>query len=220
MAKKIRVTSHDALIIVDIEKSFCPGGSLGVSEGDLIVPVINALTRKFRWRFATKDWHPKDHSSFAEFGGDWPPHCVEGTEGAEFHSNFSRDFVDRIFYKGFDRGKDEYSGFGAVSARGISSATELSARQLMHGLVHDAVDFLADALHAERVVRIFVVGLATDYCVKATALDGIRYGFEVWLVTDAIAAVNIDPDDGEKAITEMKEAGVRLIKSDKIERLT
>ncbi len=182
----------DALLVVDVQNDFCPGGTLPVPGGDAVVPVINSLLRKGRWKLtvATRDWHPADHCSFQEQGGPWPPHCVAGTRGAEFHRDLDRARIQKIVSKATSREKDAYSGF---------EGTELRSLLREHG-----------------VTRTVVTGLATDYCVRATALDARRAGLEVVLVTDAIRAVEVKPGDAKKALTEMKTAGVTLVSSGEI----
>lgn len=177
-----------ALIHVDIQNDFCPGGALAVSEGDKIVGPANELTRYFEAEgfpvFFTRDWHPADHSSFREFGGIWPPHCVADTPGAAFHSSLYRPAGAVIISKATQAGSDAYSGFEGTD--------------------------LADRLKKMEIGCIVVTGLATDYCVKSTVLDGLKLGFAVEVVREAIRAVNVEPGDGEKAIGEMKRAGAHF----------
>jgi nicotinamidase/pyrazinamidase len=181
---------RDALVIVDVQNDFCPGGSLGVSEGDRVVPVLNQYARRFSDAgapiFATKDWHPEKTKHFRAYGGVWPPHCVQGTRGAEFHRDLALPPETVIVSKGMDPAEDAYSCFQAQDPNGMDFAVALGERG---------------------VQRLFVGGLATDYCVKATALDAIREGYEVVVLDDAIRAVNVSPGDGEKAIAEMRAAG-------------
>lgn len=181
-----------ALIIVDLQKDFCSGGSLAVPEGDHIVPVVNRLIEKFKESslpiFATRDWHPVDHSSFRDQKGQWPPHCVQDTRGAEFHQDLSLPGDTTIIGKASTCERDAYSGFEGT--------------------------ILADLLRDAGVETILLCGLATDYCVKATALDGLNEGFSVTIVVDAIRGVNLLPDDAEKAISEMKEAGALIVVED------
>lgn len=179
----------DALIIVDVQNDFCPGGALAVPEGDKIVPVINQLIQKFDKVYTTQDWHPEDHISFKKQGGIWPPHCVANTKGADFHPGLKVENAIHIF-KGTDKNKEAYSGF---------QGTDLSGKLKENG-----------------IRRIFITGLATDYCVKATALDGLKQGFEVVVISDAIKGVDVNPDDSKKALQEMKDAGVFIIKSGKL----
>jgi nicotinamidase/pyrazinamidase len=180
----------DALIIVDVQNDFCPGGALAVSGGDEVVPVLNRAIEKFTAAglpiFATRDWHPEKTNHFKAYGGVWPVHCVQGTRGAEFHPglHLGKDVV--VVSAGMLPNEDGYSGFQATDASGSR---------------------LAELLRRKGVERIFVGGLATDYCVKHTVLDGLREGFKVLLLTDAIRAVNLKPADGELAIDEMVRAG-------------
>lgn len=171
------VEREDALLVVDIQNDFCPGGALAVKEGDAIIPVVNRLVRLFLEREATvaysRDWHPEDHSSFREEGGPWPPHCVAGTRGSAFHPSLHVPLYPLIISKG--TGNDE-----ALSA---FDGTNLHERLQQRG-----------------VTRLFVVGLATDYCVKATALDGLSLGYETIVLADATRPVNVSPGDGEKAL--------------------
>ncbi len=171
----------DALIIVDVQNDFLPGGALAVEDGDKVVEPINRIKPLFREVFATKDWHPADHASFQAQGGPWPPHCVQGTKGAEHPPDLDAAGF-RLVKVGYGREMEGYSGFEH------SDLTEnLKGKQ-----------------------RLFVTGIATDYCVKATVLDALKLGFEVTLVTDAVKPVNVNPGDGDKAIAEMAAAGAKL----------
>ena len=177
-----------ALLIVDVQNDFCPGGTLAVPEGDKVVPVINQMMANFRLIVASKDWHPKDTVHFKK----WPPHCVQNTLGADFHPKLDVSKIKKIFLKGTKNKDDGYSAFEATSAD------------------------LGEFLKKEGVEDLYVVGLATDYCVKATALDADKLGFETFVVEDAVAAVNVKPGDGEKALKAMAHAGITLINSDEI----
>jgi nicotinamidase/pyrazinamidase len=183
----MQIQASDALIVVDIQKDFLPGGSLAVADGDRVLAPINALMPRFPVVYATRDWHPFEHRYFRRYGGPWPDHCIAGTPGAEFDPRLAREHVDVVISKGVDPQTDGYSGF---------AATELESDLRRRG-----------------VQRVFVAGLATDYCVKATALDAKRLGFEVYVITDASAAVNVRPDDERRALDELKAAGVGLILS-------
>jgi nicotinamidase/pyrazinamidase len=174
-------TPDDALIVVDVQRDFCPGGSLAVPEGDQVVPVINQLAPRFATVVTTQDTHPADHSSFAEQGGPWPPHCVEATPGWEFHPDLRVDADFQVF-KGRDRDLDGYTGWTPE---------------------------LADFMVKRGVRRVVAVGLAIDYCVKATALDARAAGYAVVVLTDAVRAVNVAPDDGDRALDALRAAGVR-----------
>jgi NAD+ synthetase len=172
------------LIVVDVQNDFCPGGALGVAGGDRLAPAIAAAAEAAGTVVATRDLHPAGHVSFAERGGTWPAHCVAGTPGAELHPSVGGIRFDRVQDKGTDPDHEAYSGF-------------------------DGTD-LADYLRDRGVKRVLVTGLATDYCVRATALDAIREGFETTVLTDAVAAVDVEPGDGARALAEVRDAGARL----------
>lgn len=175
------------LLIVDVQNDFCPGGALAVSRGDEVVPVINSLMPRFDVVVASKDWHPANSIHFQK----WPPHCVQNTTGAAFHPLLAEK-IQQVFLKGTGNKDDGYSAF---------EATNLDLDQY---------------LKSRGVTELYVAGLATDYCVKASAIDAARKGFATTLITDAVAAVNVKAGDGEKALKDMAAAGVRLISSDKI----
>ncbi len=182
---KIKLREKDALIIVDLQNDFCPGGALAVPEGDKIVPVLNAYIERFSNSksliVATRDWHPENHISFLEQGGIWPKHCVQNTKGAEFHPDLKLPSDSIIVSKATEPDKEAYSGFDGTN--------------------------LEKLLKGKGVTRLFVGGLATDYCVRATVLDALRLGFCVFLLLDAIKGVNVQPEDSERAIVEMLEKG-------------
>jgi nicotinamidase/pyrazinamidase len=184
----IDVMDTDALIVVDVQNDFCPGGALAVPEGDTVVPVINNLMPRFDHVLATQDFHPPGHSSFVEQGGPWPVHCVQGTNGAALHPDLNEGSLDEIVQKGTDPATDGYSGFAGTD--------------------------LAQRLRDRGIRRVFVTGLATDYCVRATAVEAIEQGFDVVVLTDAIRAVDVDAGDGERALAEMEQAGANLLTSD------
>jgi nicotinamidase/pyrazinamidase len=191
-----RYDERTALVVVDLQNDFAdPAGSLAVAGGDAIVPVVNdevesALAAK-ALVVATQDWHPATTPHFAKDGGVWPVHCIAGTWGAELHPAFRPPIEAPRIRKG-SNGEDGYSGF---TMRDPSSGEELPTE--LEGL-----------LRQHGIERVAVCGLATDYCVKATALDAVRLGFSVSLLADAIAAVNLAPEDGDRALAEMLEAGV------------
>ena len=189
---KMKEKEKKGLIIVDVQNDFCPGGALPVPKGDEVVPVINKLIEKdnFDLIVATLDWHPENHCSFVENGGPWPKHCIQNTFGAAFHPNLKVGKNWIIVKKAFLPEKDAYSGFEGKDDSG-------------RGLI--------EILKIHHIRKIVVVGLATEYCVKATALDGIKYGFEVIVIKKGIRAVNVHPNDEEKAIEEMKNAGIKII---------
>jgi nicotinamidase/pyrazinamidase len=192
--------AKDALIIVDVQNDFCPGGALAVSGGDEVVPVLNRTIERFTEAglpiFATRDWHPEKTNHFKTYGGIWPVHCVQGTGGAEFHAKLKLGNDAVVVSKGIASDEDSYSGFQATDASGTR---------------------LAELLRRKEIERIVVGGLATDYCVKHTVLDGLSEGFKVVLLTDAIRAVELNPQDGEIAINEMARAGaVKALDCDNI----
>jgi nicotinamidase/pyrazinamidase len=174
-----------ALIVVDVQNDFCPGGALAVPDGDAVVEGVNRLAAQSEFVVATRDWHPPDHGSFAEQGGPWPVHCVAGTPGAELHPGINRDSIDAIVDKGQAVDREGYSGF---------EGTELERLLREHGV--DSVD---------------VAGLALDYCVKATALDARRAGLAVTVHRGATRAVEVQPGDGERAVDELRAAGVEVV---------
>ena len=181
----VRLKPGDALVIVDVQNDFLPGGALPVPEGDRVVPVLNEYIHRFRTAglpiVATRDWHPPDHCSFQAQGGPWPPHCVQGTPGADFAPGLELPEDALIVSKATKPDQEAYSGF---------QGTDLDAR-----------------LREMGVRRLFIGGLATDYCVKQTVLDALRLGYRVYLLTDAIRAVDVQPGDGDAAIDEMLRAG-------------
>lgn len=184
--QKPTLDQGDALVVVDVQNDFLPGGSLAVPRGDEVVPVLNRYMAAFMRRglpiFATRDWHPPNHCSFQPYGGPWPPHCVAGSEGAEFAPVLELPASSiLITLKGTQPDKDAYSAF---------DGTDLDAR-----------------LRAQGVGRLFVGGLATDYCVLCTVEDGLKAGYAVVLLQDAIRAVNVRPGDGERAEAEMIRRG-------------
>jgi nicotinamidase-related amidase len=181
------VSKGDALIVVDLQVDFCPEGLLPVPGGDRIIPVLNQyidLFKRARARvFATRDWHPLNHVSFKERGGPWPPHCVQGSDGARFHPDLRLPEDLTVISKATDPDRESYSGF---------DGTELDADLRKMG-----------------VRRVFVGGLATDYCVKNTVLDGLRLGLEVVLLVDATKGIDRISGDSERAIDEMLNKGAK-----------
>ena len=176
-----------ALLIIDFQNDFTSGGALAVPGGDEIAEPVQRLAKEFDHVFATRDWHPRDHASFETEGGPWPVHCVQGTHGAELHPAMREVEIDAIVDVGVEREDEGYSGFEKSK--------------------------LADLLRQDDVSEVAVVGLATDYCVRASAIDACREGFDTTVVTDAIRAVEVNPGDGERAIEDMKEAGAKLATS-------
>lgn len=182
-----------ALIIVDVQNDFCKGGSLEVKDGDLIVQPINDLIKSNAYELivATQDWHPENHSSFKANNpesGIWPNHCVQNSQGAEFHPKLNKKRITHIIQKGTNPEVDSYSGFFDNDHKSATGLNEILKRLNFHD-----VD---------------VVGLALDYCVKATALDAVKLGYNTSVIVSLTKAVNINPDDGVKAVEELKKAGV------------
>jgi nicotinamidase/pyrazinamidase len=173
----------EALLIIDFQNDFTPGGALAVECGDEIVDRINELAASGRYDLviATRDWHPENHASFAALGGPWPVHCVADSPGAQLHPALNQAAIHKIIDKGTDPETEGYSAFQGTD--------------------------LARLLHDRGITKVTVVGLATDYCVKNSALDALREGFEVEIDTDAMRGVNVKPGDDERAIEEMLAAG-------------
>lgn len=200
-----------ALVIVDVQNDFCPGGSMGVKDGDKIIPLINNLQKKFEIIVATQDWHPKDHVSFAlnhnkkpgeiiTTGGNkqilWPIHCVQKTKGAEFHPKLDTSRFNEIFKKGIDKNVDSYSGFFDND--------------------HKKATGLGEYLKKIGVIDVFILGLATDYCVKYTALDAVNLGFNTSVIMDGCRGVNLKKGDVDIAIKEMIASRISIIKSTEV----
>ena len=194
----------DALLVVDFQNDFCPGGALPVAEGNRIAAAINDLLDSFDLVVGTRDWHPTDHGSFVGVDVDpekwegtdppaiWPVHCVQGTWGAELHPDLDADKLDVLLDKGMDRWSQGYSGF------------------------HDSG--LEELLREHGVDRVFIAGLTTEYCVKNTVLDARRLGLDVVVVEDAIRPVEVQPGDAERAIAEMQAAGASFARSAEIKK--
>ncbi|RMF86332.1 MAG: nicotinamidase [Nitrospinota bacterium] len=182
---KRQITREDALIIVDVQNDFCPGGALAVPEGDKVVPVLNRYITLFQQAgapiFATRDWHPPDHCSFQSRGGIWPPHCIQGSDGAAFHPELKLPPDVTVISKATSPDQEAYSGFAGTD--------------------------LADQLRQRGVKTVYVGGLATDYCVKSTVLDALQAGFQTVFLRDASAGVEVNPGDCQQAIAAMKQAG-------------
>ncbi|MGD0517687.1 MAG: bifunctional nicotinamidase/pyrazinamidase [Thermoguttaceae bacterium] len=201
-----------ALIITDVQNDFCPGGALPIREGDGIVPLINQLQPRFDLVVAMQDWHPADHGSFAvnhpgktvgeviDLNGLpqilWPLHCVQKTPGADFHPGLDRGRIARVFHKGTERNIDSYSGF---FDNGHRKATGLG-----------------EYLKKQGVDEVYLCGLATDYCVKFTALNAVDLGFKTHVIEDACRGVNLAPNDVNRAVEEMKRKGVAVCTSDEV----
>jgi nicotinamidase/pyrazinamidase len=190
---------HDALVVVDVQNDFCPGGSLAVPDGDSVVPVLNRYAERFDAQgaavFASRDWHPPRTKHFAAYGGIWPPHCVQGTAGAAPHPALVLPARTQVVSKGMDPDEDAYSCFQARAEQGGDFASLLAAREIQ---------------------RLFVGGLATDYCVKATALDALRAGLTVVVLQDAVRAVDVTPGDGARALAELAAAGAVSARLDEV----
>lgn len=195
-----------ALILVDVQKDFLPGGPLAAKDGREVIPVINRLGRHFDRVLATQDWHPPDHQSFADnhAGHDagetidlngleqilWPVHCVQRTEGAQFADNLRLDEVEKVFQKGIDPEIDSYSGFFDNGHRRSTGLNEY--------------------LKEKEITTVYIAGLTTEYCVKYTALDAVELGYDTHVIVDACRPVEAEPGDGEKAVAEMKKKGVKI----------
>lgn len=184
----------DALLIVDVQNDFLPGGSLAVPRGDEVVPVLNRYLELFASQglpvYATRDWHPQHHCSFHAQGGPWPPHCIAKTSGAAFAAELQLPPAATIISKATSVGQDAYSGF---------EGTDLHVR-----------------LHAANIRRLFAGGLATDYCVLNTVRDALKLGYQVMLLGDAIRAVNVQSGDGARAEAEMLKLGAQRIVVDEV----
>lgn len=183
-----------ALVIVDVQNDFIRGGALAVPDGEKIIPVINKYISIFTQChlpvIATRDWHPEKTRHFKQFGGLWPPHCIQNTWGAQFHPDLQLPENTLIISAGMSEKQQGYSGFDGVDHSGRP---------------------LKDVLQCMQITRLFVGGLATDYCVKMTVIQAIGFGFKVDLLTDAIMGINLQPTDSQKAINEMADLGAELI---------
>ena len=176
------------LLIVDVQNDFCPGGTLAVQDGDEVVPVINQIMDRFDLIIASKDWHPPETVHFEK----WPKHCVRNTPGAGFHPGLNSDRIDRIVVKGTENRNDGYSAFEATNL--------------------DLEEFLKDS----GTTALYICGLATDYCVKSSALDALKAGFETNVLKDACRAVNLQPEDGTLALEELLKAGCRILTTNEV----
>ncbi|HEY3806256.1 MAG TPA: bifunctional nicotinamidase/pyrazinamidase [Kofleriaceae bacterium] len=198
-----------ALLLVDLQNDFCPGGALAVAQGDETIEIANRLLPHFATVAATQDWHPANHGSFAanhpgkqpyemiDLHGLmqvlWPAHCVQNTPGAELRGDLDRSRITEVFQKGTDPAVDSYSGFFDNGKRKATG--------------------LAEWLRSRWVQQVYVMGLATDYCVRATAMDARSLGFDVWVVQDGCRAVEVKPGDGDRAIAELRGAGCAIVES-------
>ena len=207
------MSTDRALILVDLQNDFVPGGALAVREGDAVIPVANRVQQAFDLIVASRDWHPRDHGSFAANHpgrkiGDvidldglpqilWPVHCVQDTPGADFVPSLDQSRIDRVFFKGIDRNIDSYS---ALFDNGHKRSTGLG-------------EYLR-----ERGVRdVYLCGLATDYCVKFTALDAGQFGFKVHVIEDGCRGINLKPDDSGNALEEIRRIGGKIVRSESLE---
>jgi nicotinamidase/pyrazinamidase len=186
----MKIDRHrDALIIVDLQNDFCQGGTLAVSGSDEIVHIINRIIPNFDKIYTTQDWHPLNHISFKAQGGPWPPHCVQGTKGAELHPGLRAELAEGV-KKGTEPDREVYSGFQGTH--------------------------LAENLRANGIKKVIVCGLATDYCVKATVIDAITEGFNVVVLSDAVRGVDVKPGDSDASIKAMRKAGAIVITSEEL----
>ena len=185
-----------AVLVVDVQRDFCTGGALAVPDGDRVVPVLNQLLRAAHARdltaYATRDWHPRDSRHFLTSGGTWPVHCVAGTPGARFHPDLHLPEGTHVVSKGIEATSDGYSAF--------------------EGRLDDGTA-LADDLRHRGITHLVTGGLATDYCIRHSVLDAMRGGCRVTLVTDAMAAVDLTPGDGDRALADMRAAGAEFSRS-------
>ena len=210
MKKSEVIILKSALLLIDLQKDFCKNGALEVKEGDEVIKTANKMIEKFNKKgsliIATKDWHPDGHKSFAvnsnakigeigELNGLmqvwWPKHCVENTSGSEFHDELNSEVINKVIYKGMDKEIDSYSAF---FDNGKKNKTELDGF-----LKENGIDVL------------YIMGLATDYCVKYTVLDALSLGYKVYLIKEGCRGVNIDPEDSEEAIKEMEKFGALIL---------
>lgn len=190
----MQVSQTDALIVVDVQNDFCVGGALAVRDGEAVVPVINRISALFSRIFYTRDWHPANHCSFSDapefVDKSWPPHCVQDTPGADFHPELYMPDDAVVISTAADPDHEAYSGFEGTD--------------------------LAEQLRDAGIRRVFVCGLATDYCVRATVLDALSEGFEAVLVEDACRGVDIPPGNAAAAVEEMRKAGAAVVHSGEI----
>ncbi|MBU0633713.1 MAG: nicotinamidase [Candidatus Omnitrophica bacterium] len=184
--------TYKALLIIDVQNDFCPGGALAVTDAGKIIPILNRYIRLFSKDklavFASRDWHKKITRHFEQFGGAWPAHCIQNTKGARFHRALKLAKNTIIVSKGMNPKKDNYSAFQAENSRGVK---------------------LERLLRILRITDLYVGGLATDYCVKSSVMDALKKRFRVWLLMDAIMGVNLKTGDSKKAISEMMCAGAK-----------
>lgn len=185
--------TYHTLLVIDVQNDFCPGGALPVPDGDEVIPVLNEYVRHFgelgHQLYFSRDWHPPRTTHFREWGGAWPPHCVQETPGAEFHPSLAVPSAATIVSKGMDPAQDSYSAFQGIDGEGRP---------------------LTDSLRARGVRSVYVGGLATDYCVKCSVTDALRNGFEAVLLADAVRGIDVTPGDVARALEEMRDQGARI----------
>lgn len=195
--RPVPVEKGSALIIVDVQNDFCSGGALGIPEGESVIPELNRWIGAFREAGLpvaySRDWHPPGHCSFKPRGGPWPPHCIQGSEGAMFREGL--DVNGALFCKAYDADRDAYSAFQASKQSADGTLEKLS---------------LPAWLKSKGVRQLYIGGLATDYCVKHTALDALRDDFRVTIIEEGVRGVDVKPGDSERAIEEMKQAGAEI----------
>lgn len=187
----IRVTESDALFIADPQNDFMPGGALGVPNGNEIFVALNPLTHRFPLTLISQDWHPANHISFKARGGPWPPHCVQMTAGADFHPDLDQSNVELVVRKGFNPDQEQYSAFDKVR--------------------------LGDMLGGRGITRIFMGGVATEYCVHDSAVGAIEQGMKVVVLTDCIRPIDVEPGDGERALEDLRSRGAQVVDSSELE---
>ena len=191
--------SQKALLIIDLQNDFCPGGSLGVPQAEKIIPAVNKYLKLFKKNklpiFATRDWHPPKTRHFKDFGGAWPAHCIQNTRGAAFHPRLKLPKEAVLLYKGMDPQKDSYSAFQAEDTSGM--------------------DFLS-LLKRLKISELYVGGLATDYCVRSSVIDALKQKFKVRLLMDAVRGVDFKKGDSEKVVKKMITLGAKAITLNKI----
>ena len=182
-----------ALLIVDVQNDFCPNGALSVADGGLVIDPLNRAAERFAAAgllvLASRDWHPPVTRHFTQYGGPWPPHCVQGTPGSDFHPGLRLPADTIVISKGIDPERDSYSVFEATTEQGESLEELLARLEVQH---------------------LYIGGLATDYCVRTSALDALRLDFAVTVLTDAVAGVDVHPGDSTRALEEMELAGAQL----------
>lgn len=191
---RAKIAPDDALIIVDVQNDFCPGGALAVPDGDKVVPALNGMAKRFADRgqpvVASRDWHPENHVSFEGRGGNWPPHCIKDTDGAAFHPQLELPTGTKVVSKATEPDAEAYSAFDTT----------------------DLETYLKD----RDVRRVLVGGLATDYCVRATVLDALEAGLGVVLLRDATRGVDVEEGDSQRAIDEMLAAGAVAVETSEV----